>query len=234
VTRLFSYCIPIDDGAAPNPYWGFCTLAICKPAIRRVAKIGDWVVGTGSRNSPIGDISGHVVYAMRVTEKLTLAEYDAFARRLCRGKIPVLGHRDVRRRLGDAVYDFRTDPPLLRPSVHTEGNRERDLSGVYALISDHFFYFGDRPQKLPAKLRTLAAQQQGHRSHANDALVKPFVEWLYSLALEPNELYGTPQYKVFRDAEGLASCRKACSDSSGVCHEDAVRRPQKPRRRSQC
>jgi hypothetical protein len=47
-TTLFTYCIPYDDGAAPNPFWGLCTLAICKPSIRRVAKEGDWVVGTGS------------------------------------------------------------------------------------------------------------------------------------------------------------------------------------------
>ncbi len=71
-TTLFSYCIPYDDGAAPNPFWGLCTLAICKPGIRRVAKEGDWVVGTGSVNSPAGDASGKVVYAMRVTQKMTM------------------------------------------------------------------------------------------------------------------------------------------------------------------
>lgn len=38
---LFSYCIPVDDGAAPNPYWGICTLVICKPRIRLAADIGD-------------------------------------------------------------------------------------------------------------------------------------------------------------------------------------------------
>lgn len=65
---LYTYCIPYDDGAAPNPYWGICTLAICKPVIRRVARVGDWVVGTGSSHSPIGDVAGAVVYAMQVTE----------------------------------------------------------------------------------------------------------------------------------------------------------------------
>src|SRR5262249_55154673 len=59
---LFSYCIPYDFGSAPNPFWGLCTLAICKPDIRRTANVGDWVVGTGSAVSPIGNISGKVVY----------------------------------------------------------------------------------------------------------------------------------------------------------------------------
>lgn len=41
--RLFSYTIPIDDGAAPNPFHGMCSLVICNPAIRRVAERGDWI-----------------------------------------------------------------------------------------------------------------------------------------------------------------------------------------------
>ncbi len=38
---LYTYCIPYDDGAAPNPFWGQCTLVICKPRIRKVARPGD-------------------------------------------------------------------------------------------------------------------------------------------------------------------------------------------------
>jgi hypothetical protein len=49
MTRLFSYTIPVDDGAAPNPFRGMCTLAICKPTIRRVAKKGDWVAAWDRR-----------------------------------------------------------------------------------------------------------------------------------------------------------------------------------------
>ena len=62
--RLFSYCLTCDSGAAPNPFWELCTLAICKPVIRRVASIGDWVLGFGSTHSPIGNIADYVVYAM--------------------------------------------------------------------------------------------------------------------------------------------------------------------------
>src|SRR5450759_4031334 len=86
---LFSYTIPIDDGAAPNPFCGMCSLAICKPAIRRVAKQGDWVAGLGSRNAPSGDLGAHLVYAMCVEEVLTLRRpwagqcRDGFRRREC-------------------------------------------------------------------------------------------------------------------------------------------------------
>ncbi|MCC5666380.1 hypothetical protein LC653_21285 [Nostoc sp. CHAB 5784] len=65
--RLFSYCLRYDDGAAPNPFWELCTLAVCKPVIRRVASIGDWVLGFGSTQSPIGNIADYVVYAMRAS-----------------------------------------------------------------------------------------------------------------------------------------------------------------------
>lgn len=75
--RLLTYTIPIDDGAAPNPFRGMCTLAICKPGIRRVAGKGDWVAGLGSKKAPSGDLSKHLVYAMRVEEVLSLEEYDS-------------------------------------------------------------------------------------------------------------------------------------------------------------
>jgi Nucleotide modification associated domain 2 len=68
--RLFSYTIPIDDGSAPNPFRGMCSLAICKPGIRRVAKRDDWVAGLGSKNAPRGDLRDRLVYAMRVQEVL--------------------------------------------------------------------------------------------------------------------------------------------------------------------
>src|SRR5437773_7916372 len=74
--RLFTYTIPIDDGAAPNPFREMCSLAICKPGIRRAAKPGDWVAGLGSKDAPSGDLSGHLVYAMHVESVLSLREYD--------------------------------------------------------------------------------------------------------------------------------------------------------------
>lgn len=80
MARLFSYTIPFDDGAAPNPFHGMCTLVICKPAIRRVAKEGDWVAGLGSKRAPSGDLSGRLVYAMLVDEVIPMTEYDRRAK----------------------------------------------------------------------------------------------------------------------------------------------------------
>jgi len=50
MTKIYSYIIRVDDGAAPNPYGDICTLTICKPKIRKAADEGDWIIGTGSKN----------------------------------------------------------------------------------------------------------------------------------------------------------------------------------------
>lgn len=191
--RLFSYCIPWDDGAAPNPFWGVCTLAICKPRIRRAAEPGDWVVATGSMHSPMGDVSGMLVYAMRVRAKLTMASYDQWTEQFLPSKVPDLLSVDPRRWVGDSIYDFSTDPPDLRLGVHGMANRQRDLGGGYVLVSDHFYYFGDHPQPLPKKLLSIVLQAQGHRSHANDPYRDELVSWIESLGYRRNVPLGQPQ-----------------------------------------
>jgi len=193
---LFSYRIRYDVGSAPNPFWGLCTLAICKPGIRRVAKEGDWVVGTGSVNSPAGDASGKVVYAMRVTQKMTMKEYDRFTRSKLSRKIPLMTSADPRRRSGDSIYDFSTSTTTLRPSVHGEGNKETDLSGKCVLLSDHFFYFGDRPVALPEELLGIVKKGPGHKARFDPQYVDDFIHWIHSLGYPPATLIGEPQLEI--------------------------------------
>lgn len=47
--RVFTYVLDHDTGFAPNPFHGWCTLAGCKPVIRRTARIDDWIVGMTPR-----------------------------------------------------------------------------------------------------------------------------------------------------------------------------------------
>src|SRR5437870_2727798 len=80
--KLYSYVLDHDEGRAPHVSRRLCTLAKCKdrsPSSNRGnivenARKGDWIVGTGG----VGRKSaghGKLVYAMLVTDKLTLAEY---------------------------------------------------------------------------------------------------------------------------------------------------------------
>ena len=177
---LFSYRVRFDHGSAPNPFWGVCTLVICKPRVRRVARAGDWVVGTGSADSPAGDLSGSVIYAVRVSRTLSMRAYDAWSAGH-RGKRPEPGHPDPRRRVGDSIYDFASAPPRVRPGVHTEAHRGHDLSGRRALLSDRFVYFGRAAARLPPHLLGVVKNGPGHRSASNASLAEPFVMWLESL-----------------------------------------------------
>ncbi|BAZ33486.1 hypothetical protein NIES4074_60000 (plasmid) [Cylindrospermum sp. NIES-4074] len=204
--RLFSYCLRYDDGAAPNPFWGICTLAICKPAIRRVANIGDWVVGLGSRHSPIGSITNCVVYAMQITNKMTLQEYDEFCLIYYPHKIPKWRSHKFEYRIGDCIYDYsQGEPPKLRESVHETGNREGDLKGVNVLLSEHFYYFGDKPICLPDSLNPIIHTNQGHKSTANQAYVNEFINWIDNLGYVPKQLHGEPQLKK-EFTSNLGSC----------------------------
>lgn len=200
--NLYSYCLRYDDGAAPNPHWGICTLVIRKPVLRRTAIIGDWIVGLGSTNSPLGDVSENVVYAMRVTDKMTMEAYDRYCRDHYLNKIPYLRSRDDKRRMGDCIYDYSNgSPPRLRWSVHTEANRETDLGGKFALISDFFYYFGDKPLKLPDKLKPIIHRTQGHKSISDQSYGDVFVSWIEKLGYKPNILYGEPQLKTMLDKD---------------------------------
>jgi hypothetical protein len=77
---LFSYVVDHDLGYSPNPFGRFCTLAYCKfstskqPNIVELAQEGDWVAGTGGLSSQSAG-HGRLIYAMRVTERLTLKDY---------------------------------------------------------------------------------------------------------------------------------------------------------------
>ena len=204
--KLFSYRIPYDFGSAPNPFWGQCTLAICKPRIRLAAQVGDWVVGTGSSVSPIGDISNKAVYAMRVTRKMTMKEYDEYTRLEFRQKIPLMTSKDPRRRSGNSIYDYSNydyskspkerENPLQRLSVHDKWNQETDLSGKYVLLSDHFFYFGDQPVALPEELLGIVKKGPGHKAHFTHQNIDTFTHWIHSLGYPPAAVVGKPQITI--------------------------------------
>jgi len=208
---LYSYCIPYDDGAAPNPYWGICTLVICKPVIRRVAQEGDWIVGTGSKKSPINDISNHVVYAMKITKKMTMQKYDDTCKKNYPKKIPDWNSHDFRRWVGDCIYDFSDgSDPQIKQGVHNEGNKKRDLGGKFALISEHFYYFGDNPIELPENLTNIIQRGQGHKSKSNRPYVNDFISWIEKQKCELNSINGEPQMKkkFLKDKGFFSECSK--------------------------
>lgn len=197
MTRLFTYTIRVDDGAAPNPFYGMCSLAICKPAIRRVAKPGDWIAGLGSKRAPSGDLSGHLVYAMKIEEVLSMKDYDTQASLRWPHRIPNIHSTALQERLGDCIYDFSgKEQPTQRLSVHGKENVTTDLNGKNVLISKDFYYFGSSARKLPNYLINICHQTQGHRSELNAPYLEKFISWIRSVAPVTGQIYGWPDYII--------------------------------------
>ena len=190
--KLFSYVLSVDDGAAPNPFWGWCTLAICKPIIRRVAQPGDWIVGIGPAHKPT---RGKLIYAMRVEEVLPLDEYFNDPR--FQKKKPQAGAKDSRSGVGDNVYyKVRGDWAILPGGTHTHANMKKDTRGRNVLVARHFYYFGRDAVTLPDNLKLLAQGGQGHRSWFPLTYIQMLSEWLAK----------THQPGIRGDPDGLDSC----------------------------
>lgn len=103
MAKIYSYVVRYDSGFAPNPFYGYCTLATCKPDIRCSAAIDDWIVGSAS-NEPTIRRGGHLVYAMRVTETLTFDDYATDSRFAAKKPIRT-GSR--KQSCGDSIYISR-------------------------------------------------------------------------------------------------------------------------------
>lgn len=221
MAAIYSYVLRFDDGAAPNPFWGICTLTICKPKIRKYAPLGSWVIGTGSKNSrcndgKVRDFSHPLVYAMRVTAIRSMADYDTFCQKQHPYKIPDQTSRDWRRQLGDCLYDYsKGSPPTQRKGQHRAVDQDRDLSGENALISNHFYYFGEHPVPLPEDLYPLIKKSQGHKIVRNPALIARFEEWVSRQEL--NVVGSDPQLrfeteaKMQRQPTANGGCASSCS-----------------------
>lgn len=179
--RLFTYKVVYDAGTAPNPYAGVCTLAICKPAIRSAAKVGDIVVGLAP-----GD-SGRIVYCMQITDKMTWDEYillcnnPAEAARTGHPEYAQMGKKVPKKEIdqGDCIWYKSTNRNEVRESHSGHGLEDfaRDIEGNrFVLLSTHFWYFGKGDgfkMRLPLEM---PLPGRGHRSKSNEKYKNKFIE----------------------------------------------------------
>jgi hypothetical protein len=184
-TRIYRYIVRTDRGTAPNPFDGYCTLAICKPGIRKSARVGDWVLGFRSRRA------GEVLYAMQVAESLSFAEYwndPRFRnRRPDRRKVPT---DNIYRPASSSDPDSETYD-WVPNAVHSATQAKRDLSGRRVLVATKFWYFGDQSQPIHPELLRLAPVTQGHvvKLHRQADDLTRLTDWLGSF---PQGVQGKP------------------------------------------
>ena len=185
--RLYSYVVARDYGFAPNPFLGICTLATCKPEIRRCADVGDWIVGTGSRKN--GAV-GRVVYVMRVADVMAFQEY--WTRAEYRRKRPNLrGSR--KQAYGDNIYHRDDDGQWQQENSHhsyADGrpnaqNIGHDTRVDRVLVGHEFAYWGGSGPTLPGDFRAYGSVDicavRGHKCIFPEPLIVDFVDWYRSL-----------------------------------------------------
>ena len=201
----YTYKITRDYGFAPNPFFGYCTLACCKPHIRDRANVGDWVIGTGSIEN---HLLYHIIFLMRVTEKMTFEEYwhdERFKR-----KKPQL-NGSLKQIHGDNIYYQENGSWCQMDSHHSnldgvlnEDNLKQDLSGNSVLISNDFIYLGRKHFRIPQKFIELCPnkKQRDYVIIQNKILANEFISemkknYLQGLNGEPNDWISYSQLKLF-------------------------------------
>ncbi len=195
--KLYSYVVARDFGFAPNPFYGFCTLGTCKPVIRKHAKIGDWIVGTGSKTH---EREGHIVFVMEVTEVMSFNGYWSDSR--FKQKKPNL-RGSKKQAFGDNIYyrspatcewhqeDSHHSNQDTTPNIK---NIEHDTQTDRVLISDDYIYWGGEGPKIPGKYRNFCGFDlkagRGYKCNFPDNMVDEFISWIRSL--EDQGYCGTP------------------------------------------
>lgn len=161
---VYIYVVDRDFGFAPNPFHGCCSLATCKPGIRRSAKVGDWVIGMGGARLKA---KGRCIFAMRVTEARSFNEYWSDPTYL--DKRPV---RNGSRRMmvGDNIYHLDADSNAWSQADSHHSNADgtanlhnlaNDTSANRVLLSRHFFYFGKAAQPVPEGILVAMGYENG-------------------------------------------------------------------------
>ncbi len=184
--NLYSYVVTRDFGFAPNPFGKHCTLATCKPKIRKSASVGDWVMGTGSASKKY-NLGDRLIFAMRVDETMTFNTYWNDPR--FQYKKPVM-NGSKKQKYGDNIYYFdeAKDKFIQINSHHSHGdgsinelNYTRDINGENVLVSEHFWYFGEYPPQIPGELvEDIVKAGRSYRKVTDNNVIENFITWLSS------------------------------------------------------
>jgi len=195
IDKLYTYIVTHDSGFSPNPFWGTCTLACCKPKIRHTVgrrlkespSDGIWIVGLSPKHYEEGN---DIIFIMQVKEAMTFSEYWNQHPE----KRPDFAVGKPMERRGDNIYQPENSSGYRFRQIHSahsitpssddgwEPNPEtmsHDLGGEYVLLADKFIYFGSAAIKLPSHLRELIAGR-GHKCNFGDDTFEYFSEFLES------------------------------------------------------
>lgn len=198
--RIYYYILKIDLGAAPCIENGFLTLAICKPAIRRTAKKGDWLIGFTPKNE------GHkLAYIAEITDE-PIEGQDYY------------NNPKYNKRL-DNIYIFENhEYSLKNEKIHKEKNVITDVgdkpkySNAFVLKSEKFSDFRDNPKSLPSDkfpylLEKLGRLTQGHRVNHSDKVRVELEKLIKKIRISKKGVLGKPQDPIYLNHEEDATSK---------------------------
>jgi len=181
---MFSYVVEHDLGFAPNPFHSACTLACCKPVIRKSAKVGDYVLGTGAVGP---NLEGYLTYWMRIDEILTFDQYWKDKR--FRRKKPHMSATtylrygdNISHRAGGKTFKQEDSFHSMEDGSVSLGDLRRDTGTTDKVLVGHeFAYWGRAGIKVPAQLTFMLKKGPGHRCRFTDEQVAAVMAWLGTL-----------------------------------------------------
>lgn len=187
------YVVDRDFGFAPNPFHGLCTLATCKPIIRRVAKESDWVIGMGGTRLRA---TGRCIFAMKVSRSITFNEY--WTEPSYRDKRPIR-NGSLKMIVGDNIYQKLNGAWQQLDSHHSYSDGSANIHNVKndtqtdaVLVSDHFFYFGSAALEIPIPiLQNLGYENRRNHRTFDSAVAQPLISFIEANSV-PNRLIADP------------------------------------------
>lgn len=188
--KIYSYVVARDYGFAPNPFHGICTLATCKPKIRKSASVGDYVVGL----TPRAD-GNKICYIMQVGSKISFDQYWIGSN--FQVKKPLF-NKTHKYSVGDNIYHKKADGFWHQENSHhthedgtpIQENIDAD-TGItdQVLLGEIFSYWGQSAIELPPQFSALRVTR-GHKNDFSQKFIEDFVLWFNQ---KPKGLLGIPE-----------------------------------------
>ena len=174
---LYSFLQTIDNGGAPCVTKNLLSLGICKPRIRKHAKVGDLIVSFAAKSMKLKCEKPQILWIAKITKVVTMKNYyKQFPNRK------------------DCIYDDNLN--LLNNHFHTCVNIERDLSGENVLLSDDFIFFGKNHIDVDEQFSEVVPKTQGHLSKKNSKNEESFNK--YFERFESRKIFGSHIHEIIK------------------------------------
>lgn len=189
--KVFSYVVDHDEGSEPNPYGGICTLCRCKygKMLEKSKGLhGPWNIVElaekgdwiiGTGGSDLHKSAGHGRLVYAMRVDKTPTGSQCIADKRFKNRLP-----------SEPLTDFQKEKQ-------------------FALISEHFYYFGSKPfDNKPIDISGFGLEANPRGFHYVEPIVfNRFREWLegrYQMGI-----HGEPRRKPDEEPKGCKSCKSS-------------------------